>query len=254
MDETEARARADLNMFESFRVLARVADAGEIREAGGVMIAATGLSMAMFNVAFITRPLTNPAKQLAGALAYFDSRGLPFIVRIREGVDPASEAALEGMGVPFRDTVPAMFLDDAGVRGSFVEGLSIVRAIDDRVREHHLDVAAEAYGMPTEVAHGLLPHAVVNERDEEMYVGYARGVPVATSALVVTPGVAGVYNVATIPRFRRRGLGAAMTWHAIRRGHELGCTVASLQSSDMGLHVYEAMGFRHIGGYRTFHR
>jgi len=254
MDETEIRMRAELNMFESFRILARVADEGEVREAGGVLIAATGLPMAMFNVAFVTRPLRRPEQQLAATVAYFDGRDLPFIIRIREGLDTAPDAVLTGMGLPFRDSVPAMVLDDAGARGSFAEGLSIVAATTDRVREEHLAVNGEAYGMSREAALILLPHAALDELDEELYVGYMGGVPVGASALVVTPGVAGVYNVATVPSLRRRGLGAAMTWHAIRRGHERGCTMATLQASEMGRHVYEQMGFRHVGGYRTFHR
>jgi GNAT superfamily N-acetyltransferase len=254
MDETEIRARAELNMLESFRVLARVADAGELREAEGVLIAATGLPMAMFNVAFVTRPLRDPHQQLAASVAFFDARELPFIVRIREGLDAATDAALPGIGLPFRDTVPAMVLDDASVRGSFAEGLSIVTAATDEQREQHLAVNGEAYGMSRDAALSLLPHRALDELDEELYVGYRAGVPVAASALVVTPGVAGVYNVATVPNSRNQGLGAAMTWHAIRRGHARGCSIATLQSSAMGFHVYQQMGFRQVAGYRTFHR
>ncbi|MGH2633550.1 MAG: hypothetical protein ACRDG3_09080, partial [Tepidiformaceae bacterium] len=86
MDEQEARIRADLNMFESFRFLARVADAGEVRERGGLLITATGLQMPPFNVAFVTAPLAEPARELAEGVQYFDARGLPFVVRIREGL------------------------------------------------------------------------------------------------------------------------------------------------------------------------
>lgn len=252
MNDTERRA--DLNMWESFRALARITEAGEVREEGGLLVVATGLPTSAFNLALVTRPLDDPARQLGGAVAYFEARDLPFSIRVREGLDPAVEAAIQALGIPHDGLVPAMFLDDASARGSFVEGLSMAAADSEAVLEDHRYVAAEGFGMPVVLARQLLPPAAVRAADVEFFVGYYEGRPVATSALILTPGVAGVYNVATIPAFRRRGIGAAMTWHAIRRGYALGCPVATLQSSKMGLHVYEQMGFRHAGSYHSFAR
>ena len=54
------------------------------------------------------------------------------------------------------------------------------------------------------------------------YVGYAGGIPVSTAAIVMGSGVAGVYNVATLPGYQRQGYGEAVMRHAIedsRRRH-----------------------------------
>ncbi len=72
--------------------------------------------------------------------------------------------------------------------------------------------------------------------------------------LVVVHPVAGVYNIATLPAYRRRGLGEALTWHAVSRGAEAGCTIASLQTSEMGESIYTRMGFRRWASYPTYGR
>lgn len=89
---------------------------------------------------------------------------------------------------------------------------------------------------------------------ETLYVGYADGRAVAASALIASQRVAGADNVACLREQRRRGFGEAMTGHAVRRGRETGCVVASLQASEMGRPLYERMGFKPAGGYRTFSR
>jgi ribosomal protein S18 acetylase RimI-like enzyme len=78
------------------------------------------------------------------------------------------------------------------------------------------------------------------------FVGAAEGTAVASSGLMLFGGLAGVYNVATVPEARRRGFGAAMTREAIRYGREAGYRVAALGASDMGRGVYERMGFRDV--------
>ena len=84
------------------------------------------------------------------------------------------------------------------------------------------------------------------------YVGTLDKEPVATSLVIADGAVAGIYWVATREGWRRRGLGEALTWAAVRGGAERGCTVASLQASELGRPVYERMGFRLVVEYAHF--
>lgn len=254
MDSAELQARADANYFEALRAMARHAPGGEIRERDGILIAATGAPIAMFNPAIVTHPLANPAAQLAAVAGYFDARGLPFVVRIREGLDPRTEAAAEALGLPYSDSVPNLALEDPGARGSWYEGLEIRTATDAAVLDDHAQVCARAFDVSIEVARVIVPPGMLTVPDIELYVGYYGGRPIASSALILTNRVAGVFNVGTPPAFRRRGIGEAMSWHAVRRGAERGALFANLQASDMGRPVYERMGFRLTTTYRTFHR
>jgi len=77
---------------------------------------------------------------------------------------------------------------------------------------------------------------------------------VATALQIATDRVAGIYWVATIEDHRRKGYGEALTWAALEAGRELGCTMGSLQASEMGKPVYARMGFDHTTDYVYYER
>ena len=81
------------------------------------------------------------------------------------------------------------------------------------------------------------------------YLGTCAGKPVATAILFISENIAGIYGVSTIPEFRGRGFGAAMTASAVLDGFQSGCDLSSLQAGPMGFPVYLKMGFRHILDY-----
>jgi GNAT superfamily N-acetyltransferase len=80
---------------------------------------------------------------------------------------------------------------------------------------------------------------------EVHFVGLLDGEPVATVSLLTAGGAAGIYNVTTVERVRRRGIGAVMTAAAVHAGRRRGLITATLQASTMGRATYEGLGFRH---------
>ncbi len=73
------------------------------------------------------------------------------------------------------------------------------------------------------------------------YLGTLDGEPVATATVFFAAGVAGVYFVMTVPEARRRGIGAAITYVALRQARDV--QYAVLGASEAGKSVYAGLGF-----------
>ena len=71
--------------------------------------------------------------------------------------------------------------------------------------------------------------------------------------IVTTGSVVGIYFVTTLEQHRGKGYGQALTWAAVSGGCDRGCSLASLQSSQLGFSVYRRMGFAHVNDYVALH-
>jgi len=77
--------------------------------------------------------------------------------------------------------------------------------------------------------------------------------PVAVSTLYFDAGVAGIYNVATVPEWRGKGIGAAVTLRPLLEARQQGYKAGILQSSDMGYRVYQRLGFKELCKMNHYH-
>ena len=241
-------------MIACFQLLAMASETGASAEFDGISLVATGAPAASLNVAFVTRPLGDSVGALAAVSRWFRDRQLLHSVRIRSGLDAEAGRACRAAGLAAVDTMPAMLLPQIDDQAPMPPDLDILRADEPGAAADHQRVLAEGFPMPIEFAAMLVAPPLLTHAATELYVGYHAGEPVTASSLVVTGDIAGVYNVATVPRFRRRGYGEAMTAHALRRGAELGCTMATLQATLQGRPIYERMGFRTVAHYLTYQR
>lgn len=96
------------------------------------------------------------------------------------------------------------------------------------------------------------PKSILNS--STVAIARIEGRPVA-AALSITDTVAraaGVYWVGTVPDFRRRGVGRAVTHFVTNAAFEQGATIVTLEASPLGKPVYLRMGFREVGSYTRF--
>jgi GNAT superfamily N-acetyltransferase len=78
------------------------------------------------------------------------------------------------------------------------------------------------------------------------------GQAVGTALMLDAHGVAGIYVVATVEGYRRRGIGAVLTAAALETGRQRGLHIGTLQASGLGASVYARMGFEKVAEYQLF--
>jgi GNAT superfamily N-acetyltransferase len=135
-------------------------------------------------------------------------------------------------------------------------GLMIEQVNDRETLEQWCHVVTVGFGFPDFVAPCLFDWfaSLGFEADLPLrnYLGRLNGEPVAASTLLVGAGVAGIYDVATIPAARRQGIGAAITLRPLCDARAMGYRVGVLDAMDMGAGLYRRLGFREyckIGTY-----
>lgn len=255
MTDAEIAAELRANFLKSNRDLAEYASAGEYREIDGLALKYTGVPVSGENAAIVIRPLRDARATIAEALVYFDERAVPYGVVTPEGLDPAAERACLDLGLAHLHTLPGMALAPPPERTPPAPASLEIRIVHT-AEDHDLHVQTDATGFEgdLELTRRVFPASLIARPYAVEFLGFADGLPVATSVLVVTGRTAGIYGVSTVPAYRRRGYGEAMTWRAIAEGVARGCRMANLQASEMGKPLYARMGFRTVVPYLIFAR
>lgn len=148
-----------------------------------------------------------------------------------------------------REDAPGMAIDLQSLHEQpLPPNLTIECVHDGETLKTWLRIMTIGSALPDEILSLLLDitakRAFKAASDVHCYLGKLDGEPIATSLLFLGGGVAGIYDVATLPQARRQGIGSALTVAPLLDAREQGYRIGTLQSTPMGLNLYRRLGFR----------
>jgi len=248
------------NLRESFRVIAASRSAGELCELPGVSIASAGVTFQMFNTAFLSGPVANETElkqRIRTPVAHFNERGQEWaywvcLDYIDQPARKRSRRWFEHYGMRLATELPGMIAGSVLPPVRPLPALEVHRVGSEPTRHAFCDIGSTCFHVPITWFREVFDSAAVWDGFLS-FVGYVDGEPVATTSLVLGPGVAGVYNVATLPGHRRRGFGEAIMRHALAEAaHEHPIDRVILQSTPAGLSLYQRMGFQTVASVAVY--
>jgi len=250
-------AAVEDNLFAFWSVLSR-SSLIAVEDRPDMLRYTTGVPFAVMNGIMRARLDADDAA-VSDALQPFRSRGLPIMWWIGPSTTPVDlPERLQRLGLAEAEQVPGMALDleELGERGVRVPDLEIQFAVSSDDCSVFAEVLAAGFEMPDFVSQTLtriLADVGMGAKGPACsFVGRLNDRPVATATLAVVGGIAGIYNVATLPEARGHGIGMAMTLAALRHARHMGYRIAILHSFRMAFELYQRLGFREyckIGQY-----
>jgi GNAT superfamily N-acetyltransferase len=265
----ELEAAVEENLFALFRAMVETLPNSELVESDKLCYHLAFPSNPMFKGVWRTRLSTDEVEEaIDQTLAWFKARQTPFIFWwTGPGTTPADlgerlvargllsmEGQMQELAAGIKQTAsgaPGMVADLSQMNESVLEqvppGFSIEEVRDEAALLDFKRVFVETYEIPEWAGQAWVDgtlQAGIGQTPWKMYLGRLNGEPVATNMLFNGGGVASVYAVATTPSARGQGIGGAITLKPLLEAREMGYHYAVLFSTEMGVSVYQRLGFR----------
>ena len=129
-------------------------------------------------------------------------------------------------------------------------GVTIDRVSDRATLDIWSQVLCDGFGAPPSFGEAFaeMAEAIGLDGDSPFrhYLARVDEQPIGTCSLFLGAGVAGIYDVSTVPERRRAGVGAAITRRAMGDARADGYRMAILHASQQGLGMYRSLGFEII--------
>jgi GNAT superfamily N-acetyltransferase len=188
---------------------------------------------------------------IEAAIARGKARNVPLLWWTGPATRPVDLGVfLETHGFQRQEDVPGMAMDLRLLQSDIPvpPGFTLEKVNNAEALNQWRHPFAVGFGMPDFAVDALMDLFERISFHEQLplhhYLGRLHGEPVAAGSVYLGAGVAGVYNVVTVPEARRQGIGTLITLALLRDALTAGYRVGILHTSTMGLNVYRQLGFQ----------
>ena len=244
------------NTIKNIRAWSRWSKLSLHEDANGIWTS-SDIPYFIFNMVLSVRPSSESSSVIDAVISQAKERQVPLAWWVGpSNSSPDLSKALEDEGLfQVAELIGmAVGLHDLDEKASSPESLTISKVEDDDALVAWCQIMAEVSDFPDFASSAWLEMfqeiGVLADPLWHLYLGSIDGTPMATSELFLGQGVAGIHGVTTVPEYRGKGIGTAMTLlplvDARREGYEIGV----LFSSEMAVGIYQNLGFKEYGkGY-----
>lgn len=140
-----------------------------------------------------------------------------------------------------------------GEKQEISENIEIKEVKTEQEMQTLLEVFEKSYSDPDD-PYGIIPpaykEALLKSFDNKgkkiiHYLGFSEGKPVGLSTLIHNNEYGGIYNIGSIPKIRKKGIGTAISLHPINQAIDKGCKYIFLQTVPKSYNekFYTKLGF-----------
>ncbi|MFX0016656.1 MAG: GNAT family N-acetyltransferase [Promethearchaeota archaeon] len=214
----------------------------------------TGLPISTLNLVAGARLSSNEVKtEVELALKPFKEQNVPMIWWVGPTTEPKDLGVyLETQGLVKSSDMPGMFFDLEELDGKLKlpPYFSFRPVVNDTLLQIWAKTETKGFGANDSFTKHIYEFEKSLGTDPNSpwlrYIGFIDKEPVAVSILFQAAGVAAIFNVATVPKYRRRGIGTLMTKIPLFKARSLGYKWGVLKASPMGTLLYQQMHFKEV--------
>ena len=143
----------------------------------------------------------------------------------------------------------------AGLRGSAraIPELEFRPVSNAATRANFATITGVCFDIPYDISSAVYKNEHGWKETYRGYLGIVHGVAVSIISIVAAGGALGIYSLATLPQYRRKGYGEALLRYAVARERErTGLERLVLQSTEAGHSLYKRLGFRDVTKYTVY--
>ena len=250
----------DENLRCAMQFFGRASGSGTVEALDGAMAIFSGLDYGVFNIGLVTRRVMDGdlEKQVAQLGRFFSKRTLRWSLWLCEdmldtAVRRREKSIFSNCGMRPISHPPGMLAPALLPPVHPLAEIEMRPVADAATRSAFAEITSIAFEIPYTVAHAVYMRQQAWGGDYRGFVGFADGKPVSIVAIVAAAEAIGVYSLATVPGFRRRGYAEALLRAAASEvSRQTGFTQVLLQSTDAGYALYQRMGFRDATKYTVY--
>jgi ribosomal protein S18 acetylase RimI-like enzyme len=252
----------DENLRCAMQFFGNASGSGDVEEVDGALGIFSGLDYGVFNIGLLTRPVTGRPGDLEARLKalgkFFGQRTLRWSVWLCEDMlDPAVRGRARQIflnhGMRPISQPPGMLAPALLPPSRVLPDIEMRPVRDVATRAAFSEVTSTNFEIPYTISRAVYSREQAWSGDYQGFVGFVGAQTAATVAIVPGAGSLGIYSLATMPAFRRKGYGEALLRAAATEvARRSGLSRLILQSTDAGYSLYQRMGFREVTRFTVY--